>query len=415
MIPHPFRAPAAPGLVLALLMVPGLAMPALADVTRLELGDPARRERTAPVVLDAVTDTRTGELLASDELAARLAGIQVLFVGEEHTNVAFHRVQHHVIRALHEAGRDVLVGLEMFPYTRQPELDAWVRGDYGEDEFVEASGWHRHWGYRWAYYADIFRFARDHGLPMIGVNAPREAIKAVRTEGFEALSAEDQAHLPARVDTTSDEHRALFRAYFEEDDPVHMDLSDEQWDGMIRAQATWDAVMGHNAARAVATRNDPNAIIVVLIGAGHVTYGLGAERQIRDSFEAGIASLVPVPAVAADGEPVSVQASYADYVWGVPPQDAPLYPELGVSLAGALGRAPNLVIQVAEGSAAARAGLKTGDLLVRLGDTEILSTTDLHRAMGPLRWGDRTIAELERDDEPLGIEILFRRPSPDRD
>ena len=99
--------------------------PAGAQVLQLSLGDPARKDREAPVVLDGVTDTKTGDLITPDDLAARLASTRLLLVGEEHTNSDFHRVQFRVIQALAKAGRHVMIGLEMYPYPEQKGLDQW--------------------------------------------------------------------------------------------------------------------------------------------------------------------------------------------------------------------------------------------------------------------------------------------------
>ncbi len=47
----------------------------------------------------------------------------------------------------------------------------------------------------------------------------------------------------------------------------------------LQAQATWDAAFGWSAVRAAKASDDPKAIVVVLLGEGHVYYGLGTERQ----------------------------------------------------------------------------------------------------------------------------------------
>lgn len=384
--------------------------PAMADTLRLPIGDPARRDRTAPVVLDAITDTRNNELIDAGELARRLADVNILFVGENHTDLDFHRVEGHVIRALHEAGREVFIGLEMFPYTRQVYLDRWTRGQYTEAEFLKAADWYGSWGYRWEYYDEIFRYARDNGLRMFGINAPREVVTKVRMEGFEALPAEDAEHIPTSVDTSSDEHRQLFRASFDADDLLHANMTDEQWEGMIRAQATWDAVMGWNAMQAVQRHGSPNAIIVVLIGAGHVTYGLGAERQIRPLYKGGIASLVPVQIVDHEGQAVNeVQGSYANFVWGLPPATDEQFPSLGVSVAGSLGKQPNKIIQVSEDSIAARAGLQVGDVLLSIDGQPVGALGSLRRIMAGYDWGDGARLELTRGEEKLSMDVEFRR------
>ena len=52
--------------------------------------------------------TRSGEILQQPELAGRLEGVRLLFVGESHTSMETHRVQLSVVRGLVEAGREVL-------------------------------------------------------------------------------------------------------------------------------------------------------------------------------------------------------------------------------------------------------------------------------------------------------------------
>ena len=390
------------------------AMAAGSGVFDLEIGDLERRGRHAPVVLDGITDTRTGDLLTPRELAERLADTRILLIGEDHTDMDFHRVQARVIEELHRSGREVMLGLEMYPYTRQEILDEWCDGFLTEEEFVESSDWYEHWGYRWDYYRRIFLFARDNGIPMFGVNIPRDHVRTVRTEGFEGLSAEQAAHMPDAVNTDSDEHRQLFRAYFAEDDTLHSAISDEQWEGMYRAQCTWDAAMGWNAQIALERHGGEDAIMVVLIGAGHVTYGLGAERQIADAFDSRIRSLVPVPIRNGDNEPVhEVRASYADFIWGVPPESAPEYPSLGVSLMGAVGSSPTAVIQVSDDSVAQRAGIRVGDVLLQLDQNALDSTVALRRRIAGYDWGDSAVLQFERDGEARTLDLHFRRAPPE--
>lgn len=387
-----------------------VALAAGSSVFDLEIGDAERKGRQVAVVLDGITDTSTGELLTPGELAERLGDTRILFIGEDHTDMDFHRVQARVLEELHRAGREVMIGLEMFPYTRQDILDEWSGGSMNEQEFVESSDWYENWGYRWDYYRRIFLFARDNGIPMFAVNIPRDHVRTVRTEGFEGLTAEQAAHMPETVNTDSDEHRQLFRAYFEDDDAVHVTISEEQWEGMFRAQCTWDAAMGFNARMALERHGGEDAIMVVLIGAGHATYGLGAERQIRDAFDGRIRSLVPVPIRDGDDQPVHrVRASYADFIWGVPPEVAPMYPSLGVSLAGAIGSDPMKVIQVSDDSVAQRAGVQVGDVLLHLDQHELDSGVALRKQIAGYDWGDSAVLQFERDEEAQTLDLHFRR------
>ena len=377
----------------------------------LAVGDPARKGREARVVLDAVTDSRTGDLLTPAELAARLADARLVLVGESHTDIDFHRTQLRVIEALQKTGRQVLIGLEMYPYTEQPYLDQWTQGLLTEEGFLQLSHWYKNWGYHWGYYRDIFLFARDHGLPMFAVNAPRDVVAAVRQKGFDSLTPEQAAHLPRQVDTSSDEHRALFRAFFGEDDPLHGGMTPEQVEGMFAAQTTWDAAMAHNALRALAEHGGPGSVLVVLAGTGHVVYGLGIQRQaVSQGFTGRIATVVPVPVLDEDDAPVAaVQASYADFLWGVPPQADPLYPGLGISMASGEGEAGRKVIFVAKDSAAAGAGFQVGDLLLAMDGAPLPDKESLNRAMAGERWGDAATFTVRRGDQSLDLRAVFRR------
>ncbi|MGE5360546.1 MAG: ChaN family lipoprotein, partial [Bacteroidales bacterium] len=167
-----------------------------AQVLHLAIGDPARKDKEVPVKLDVITDTKTGEAITPDQLVTRLAGVRLLLIGEEHTNMDIHRVQGRVIEALYKAGRKVFIGLEMYPYPWQHSLDEWHGGYLTEEGFLALSHWYDNWGYNWNYYRDIFMFARDKRIPLFALNAPREVVAAVRKKGFANLTAEEAAHIP---------------------------------------------------------------------------------------------------------------------------------------------------------------------------------------------------------------------------
>ena len=126
-------------------------------IFHLEIGDAERRTREVRLVLDGITDSATGEVISAGQLAARLRDTRLLLVGESHTTADFHRVQLRVIQALHQAGRKVMIGLEMFPYTEQRSLDNWRDGLLTEAGFLTLARWYEFWGYPWQYYRDIFR------------------------------------------------------------------------------------------------------------------------------------------------------------------------------------------------------------------------------------------------------------------
>ncbi len=383
-----------------------LAASSAADTLHLPLGDAARREREARVMLDAITDTRTGELLAPAELARRLSDTRILLLGEDHTSVDHHRVQLHVLRELVDSGREVILGVEMLPYTQQALLERWSRGEITESQFMD--GWYAHWSHHWRYYREIFEYARERKLPLVALNVPRETVRVARLQGFEAIDEATRRYLPPTIDASDEEFRRLFDASFASDDPLHGALPPAQREGLYRAQATWDAAIGWNAAQALESSGRARALVVVLIGTGHVAYGLGAERQLAGHFKGPVRSLVPVRVRAQDAR-AEVQASYADYLWGVPADTGAAFPELGVSLAGSLDTHPTRVIQVEKGSSAESARVQVGDILVSLDGRTLDSSATLQRSLADFGWGDVAILELRRGDNTLRLPVAFRR------
>jgi uncharacterized iron-regulated protein len=403
-------------LIAALLLIVPAVVEAGEDPLHLPIGDPARRDKEVPLVVDAITDTAANATIKPSELPARLTSTRILFVGEAHVSVESHAVELAVLRELTRTGRKVTVGLEMYPTSAQEPLDEWTAGKMSEAEFVEKSGWLKHWSYNWNYYREIFLFCRDNGIRLFGANVAPEIVSTVGRKGMEALTPEQKALLPPRVDWDDAELKRLFKASFDEDE-FHGNLPDEMVNRMVQAQATWDGAFGWNAAKAAkAAASDPKAIVVVLLGNGHVFYGRGAERQARLWFDGKTASLVPVAVSDRDKgqcDIKTVRASLADFVWGIPEEDSTLYPTPGFSTRWIQTDNVPEVIQVDKKSSAARSGLKVGDRLLEIDGRPTSDREAIHRAFAVKRWGDSARLTIRRGGETMPLEVLLRRERPE--
>ncbi len=132
---------------------------------------------------------------------------------------------------------------------------------------------------------------------------------------------------------------------------------------MVEAQATWDATMAFHAAELIKDNPDPKAVVVVLVGSGHVAYNLGIARQAKAYTDKRVATVMPIAMSPDKSE--EIRASVADIVWGVPTETYPLHPTLGVSFRSS-GDQPTTVLMVTPGSPAEAMGLKAGDMLMTL-------------------------------------------------
>src|SRR5688572_1899793 len=89
-------------------------------------------------------DGKTGQRLGLGELLERLAAADVVFAGETHDDETTHRAELWLYEGLRERRQDqVVLALEMFERDVQPALDAYLRREIGEADFLARA---RPWG-----------------------------------------------------------------------------------------------------------------------------------------------------------------------------------------------------------------------------------------------------------------------------
>lgn len=374
----------------------------------LELGDPTRRARTIALAVDQIRDTARDVDVSPDEVAAALADASIVLVGESHTSAESHRVQAAVIAALQRSGRKVTIGLEMFPADAPTApFDRWLRGGLDEATFLRESGWYDYWGYPWGYYRDVFLLARQHRMPIRGVNAPRAIVSMVGRRGLNGIGGMERGQLAPTIDTTNEEHRQLFVAYVGGGSGAHgAGMPPDVLQRMVEAQCTWDATMAFHATELLKENPDPKAVVVVLVGSGHVAYNLGIARQARAYTDKRVATVMPI--ATSPTTPEQVRASVGDIVWGVPTETYPLYPTFGVSFRSS-GDQPTTVLMVSPGSPADAMGLKAGDTLVTVDDQPIRKDVELRALIDRKQWGDAIRASIKRGDQSLTLTGRLQR------
>ena len=245
-------------------------------------------DRQAVTLQEAVSDWKTAK---------------AVLVGEVHSEEKHHEIQLEVIRALHEAGLPVAVGVEMFRRESQDILDAWVQGTLSETAFIRA--YYDNWGGPWPLYADIFHFAREKKIPVIGLNVSRELTRQVAEGGFASLSEEQRKELPP-VSCAVDEHYRNFirRA---------MDLSGQHnrnFNNFCEAQLLWDTAMAWYAVQYL--RSHPDRTVVILAGNGHA-WKPGIPEHLKAFSEYPYRVILPEIPGKSDRDVSTVQD--ADYLW----------------------------------------------------------------------------------------------------
>jgi len=215
------------------------------------------------------------EVTTLEEMIADLSGVQVVFIGEIHDQASHHAAQLQVIRALHEAGVPVSIGLEMFREEGQAELDRWRAGELEEDEFREIFA--RHWSY-WPVYREIFLYARDSRIPLVGLNIPRQLVKQVARSGFDSLSDEQRKDLPLTYCDVSPRYRQFMSRTLQ-----GHPLEGTAFENFCEAQILWDASMAVNLENYL--QEHPERTVVVLAGNGHAwKHGIPEQLLRRGAY-----------------------------------------------------------------------------------------------------------------------------------
>lgn len=231
-----------------------------------------------PVPVDQTFDLGSGRAVPDDALAARLRGVRLLFVGEHHTEPASHAFQADLIDRLAATGRPLRVALEMFPPSADAALEDWRLGRLDETEFLERSGWYEHWSFPWTYYRALFLRLRAHHIPLYGVNASREVRRAVHADKPGDLP-DDVRGLLGDLDDRVPPHAAFLRDVLAEAGHADAIGGDPAiFARFYRVQRMWDRLMGVRTAR-LAAGMPPDGLAILIVGSGHVAYGLGANLQ----------------------------------------------------------------------------------------------------------------------------------------
>jgi uncharacterized iron-regulated protein len=222
------------------------------------------------------------ELLMTQALA-ELKKNRIILVGEHHSNKRHHRAQLSVIQALNDAGLQVAVGLEMFRNDSQPALDRWISGDFEEKRFEKI--FYDNWRYPWPAYRMIFEYARDHKIPMIGLNVPREITRQVSREGFKSLSQEQKGKLAEVSCIVDPEYMNYIRNAF--GGHSHGQLN---FIYFCEAQLVWDSAMAVYSLDYL--KRHPESVVVILAGTGHAQKG-AVPRQIQARSNLPYAVILP--------------------------------------------------------------------------------------------------------------------------
>ncbi len=250
-----------------------------------------------------IISTKLGKPVSFKELLADLEKCKIVYVGEKHTNVAHHRIQLEVIKAIFKKHSNLVVGMEMFDHTYQDVLDLWSAGELDRKTFLRKVQWYANWRYDFSLYSDIMDFIRENHIRLVALNVPFHIPRKILYGGIENLSDDEKKHLPQEIDTSNKAHREYLKKTFS-----HHNLKGRgEFEDFYMAQSVWEDAMAEKIAQ-----NLNDDVMVVLAGNGHIQFKYGIPDRAYKRTGASFRTIYPASAGNV------VESDIADYIWVTP-------------------------------------------------------------------------------------------------
>jgi uncharacterized iron-regulated protein len=229
-------------------------------------------------------DMSLGEPVSLEEVLEDLVGVDVIYLGETHRLERHHRLQAGLVRGLAGSGRPLLLGMEQIESRDQESVDAFNAGKLDFEELAVAIKWGDQWN-NYADYRGVVEAVRNAGGRVVGLNAPREIIRAVGRKGVAGLSEEERAQLPEKIFMDDPVYEKLMETLL----LVHATMEKGFLRKIFEAQVARDESMAEALEEAwkdaPGKRDGKKPIAVVVCGAGHCQFGLGTPDRVRRRIE----------------------------------------------------------------------------------------------------------------------------------
>ncbi len=245
------------------------------------------------------------EVIAFDQMLQEIKDKKIVLVGESHDNPEHHQYQLQVIESLYNLNVPVAAGLEMFRADNQRQLDDWVSGRLSLDKFIPI--YYSNWGMPWPLYKDIFLFARDKRVPLIGLNVSTEIISKVARHGFSSLTDEESRQLPPGISCNIDE---VYMDFIKRIYSAHVAGAEKEFVNFCEAQMVWDNSMALHAIEFL--ERNPDRTVVILAGTGH-SWKRGIPARVNE-LKSSYSISVILPEITGRAERDTVTTDDADYL-----------------------------------------------------------------------------------------------------
>ncbi len=110
-------------------------------------------------------------ITSMDELIEAARQADIIYNGDYHPMAQAQRIPLRILRELIKYRPRITLALEMVLAHHQPILDKFMADEISEPEFLKAIEYQKTWGFPWQNYRNLFIFAKDNNMEVIGINS----------------------------------------------------------------------------------------------------------------------------------------------------------------------------------------------------------------------------------------------------
>lgn len=261
-------------------------------------------------------------------------------------------------------------------------MDAYIAGELSEHDLLKKTDYFQRWKLDYRLYRPILDYAKEHDIPLVALNVPREIVHRVAQSGIAGLSPQERIWIPDSIDRSDDAYRERLRTVFKK----HPGQSDFEY--FVEAQLVWDEAMAARIADYL--KNHPQRQMVVIAGGGHLAYGSGIPRRLQRRMPVNMAIVLQTR------DKSATEMRGADYLLVSEKIELPPSGRLGV-IVKSEARNGAIIERFTLRSPAREAGLRLNDRIVAIGGQPIRDLIDLRLALQDRQPGDPVTVTVHRD------------------
>jgi uncharacterized iron-regulated protein len=234
----------------------------------------------------------------------------VVVLGETHGTEELPPLHMQIIENISK-NHKLSVGMEFFEYPQQGLVDAYLRKDLLEIDFLKQLGWG---AFSFSSYRQQVQFPIDHGGTTVALNAPRTLTNKVAKNGLESLNPVERELLPPAFSLGNERYFLRFK------EVMGSHVPEQALPRYFAAQSIWDETMAWKANEFL--QQHPDQVLVIIVGEFHVQYGGGLPDRLkaRGAKQVHTFSFVNLNGLSLEEidkelQPSAIDGQRADFIW----------------------------------------------------------------------------------------------------